>query len=220
MICSGGAVVASSESSCPCWAVRTLISAGPIRRGQVSGARPLPAPAPDRGAADLSLIHPRPGRFRMDGGTRDSKTFVSQSYVLCQCASGVTFRIATREKPSRRFRGPSRWSSRRRLEGSWHPLEVARPRPRTPPAAKAGSWSVLRGWDSLGRHVGEGRLPQRIGHLLRKACPALLRRFQRDDDDTPVPGGDVRKRGREELVRDRGTQFDPNVVDAILAVAA
>jgi HD-GYP domain-containing protein (c-di-GMP phosphodiesterase class II) len=25
---------------------------------------------------------------------------------------------------------------------------------------------------------------------------------------------------REELVRNRGTQFDPNVVDAILAVAA
>jgi hypothetical protein len=39
-------------------------------------------------------------------------------------------------------------------------------------------------------------------------------------DDTPVPGGDVRKRGREELVRNRGRQFDPNVVDAILAVAA
>ena len=90
----------------------------PPRQG---GARPLPAPAPDRGAADLSLIHPRPGRSRMDGGTRDSKTFVSQSSVLCQCASGVTFRIATREKPSRRFRGPSRWSSRRRLEGSWRP---------------------------------------------------------------------------------------------------
>ena len=51
----------------------------PPRRGR---ARPLPAPAPDCGAADLSSIHPGSGRSGVDGGSRESKLFISQA-VCC-----------------------------------------------------------------------------------------------------------------------------------------
>jgi response regulator RpfG family c-di-GMP phosphodiesterase len=63
-------------------------------------------------------------------------------------------------------------------------------------------------------------LPQQIGYLLRKACPALLRRFNAIRRHARAGRRCSANEAREELVRNRGTQFDPNVVDAILAVAA
>jgi hypothetical protein len=51
-------------------------------------AEGIPAPAPHCGTAELSSIHPRSCRSGVDGGSRESKTFISQAACLSVCGSG------------------------------------------------------------------------------------------------------------------------------------
>ena len=62
------------------------------------------------------------------------------------------------------------------------------------------------------------RRPRRRGHPARRADRRRLRLLQRDDHDALLPQGDAGVDAVDELRRCSGTQFDPDVVDALLAV--